>query len=389
MDIPYLNKAQMQAELEKCLQCQAKPCQKACPAGVSPHDFIKAAKNDDWAGAAEQIARQNPLGEVCGLICPDKFCQKACVRKHIDASIKIPLVQATIMQKARDLKKITEYQKVETLRNVAVIGGGPAGIGAAAELLKQNTAVTVFEKTAQLGGALNYIPAKRLPREIVQYEWQVLQRNPLLSIKLNEQINDACSLMDDGFDGVIVATGTQKIRILGIKGEENATLWSDYLRAPEKFADARNVAIVGGGAVAVDCAITAVQQGAKAVEMFVRRKYSDMRITPHERQQLLDAQINITTMTKPIKIERKNSELLLYTSKTIFNNEGRLVDEPQTLIPRAGFDLIITALGSDSDEEISENQYILYAGDVVNGASTAVEAVASGKKAAQDLLARL
>ena len=81
----YLTKPQFAAELEKCLKCPAKPCEKACPVHCSPHDFIAAAKKNDTAQAADLIARQNPLGEVCGLICPDKFCMNACLRSHIDA----------------------------------------------------------------------------------------------------------------------------------------------------------------------------------------------------------------------------------------------------------------------------------------------------------------
>ena len=85
----YLTKPQFEAECKKCLQCASKPCQKACPAGVSPHDFIKYACDGDFQKSAETILAQNPFAEVCGLVCPDKFCQKACLRAHLDCAIKI------------------------------------------------------------------------------------------------------------------------------------------------------------------------------------------------------------------------------------------------------------------------------------------------------------
>ena len=99
----YPTKPQFNAETEKCLQCKAKPCMQACPVLCSPHDFIAAAKNNDMRAAAELIAKQNVLGEVCGLICPDTFCMKACIRANIDSAIKIPAVQAYIMREARIL----------------------------------------------------------------------------------------------------------------------------------------------------------------------------------------------------------------------------------------------------------------------------------------------
>ena len=87
MNRRVLKPAQLKIELEKCLHCAAKPCLKACPVHCSPCDFIAAAKNGEWQKAAELIESQNPLAQSCGLICPDKFCQKACVRANLDKAI--------------------------------------------------------------------------------------------------------------------------------------------------------------------------------------------------------------------------------------------------------------------------------------------------------------
>ena len=386
----YLTTPQLQAELEKCLQCPTKPCLKACPAQVSPADFIALAKKGEWNAATAEIERQNPLGEVCGLICPDKFCMQACTRGHIDAPIRIPEVQAAIMQKARLAQTVSAPQTASVNgKKVAVIGLGPAGISAVIALLKHGFSVTAFEKSVTVGGALNYIPQVRLPREVIAYEWQKWQNHPLLTVLFNQSVSDYGVLLAQGFDGVIVATGEQKPRTLGIAGENLAVQWTDYLGSPQKYADTKNVAIIGGGAVAVDCAATAKMQGAQNIEMFVRRRLSDMRITPQERRQLLTDEINITTMTRPTKIEQNAHKLTIWTTKTRFNDGGKLEDEAQTEVARHGFDLIVLALGSTRAEEIVPNKHIIYAGDVLNGGSTAVEAIASGKAAAEKLMDKL
>lgn len=383
MSKPYLNKAQFSAELEKCLQCPAKPCEKACPVKCSPHDFIAAAKEGNIKRAGALILAQNPLGETCGLICPDKFCMRACLRQHIDTSIRIPAVQAEIMRRIREDGTAERLKKTAADgRRVAIVGAGPAGIGAAAELIKYGFAVTVFERESTVGGALNMIPMERLPREIIAHEWQRLSENAAVEIRLNTPISDYNSLLQQGFDAVIAAPGEQKSRTLGIDGEYWMVDYTDYLKNPQQYAASGHVGIIGGGAAAVDCAITAANSGATHVEMFVRRRLSDMRITPTERCSLLEKQIDITTMTRVTKVEKADDMLTIYTCKTQFNAEGRLQDVPQTEVARAGLSLLVSALGSTRAEEPNEAENIFYAGDFVNGGSTAVEAVASGKQTA-------
>ena len=383
MSKPYLNKAQFSAELAKCLQCPSKPCEKACPVKCSPHDFIGAAKENNLKRAASAIAAQNPLGETCGLICPDKFCMRACLRQHIDMPIKIPMVQAEIMRQVREKGNIERSKTTADGRKVAIIGAGPAGIGAAAELIKRGCKVTVFERENAVGGALNMIPAWRLPHEVVEYEWRRLSESAAVEIRLNTPVTDYKALLRQGFDAVIVAVGEQKSRTLGVDGEFWMVDYTEYLKNPQQYISSGHVGIIGGGAAAVDCAVTAAQNGANHVEMFVRRRLSDMRITAAERESLLIHQVDITTMTRITKIEKAGEVLTTYTCKTRFNDSGKLEDVPHTEVAREGFALIVSALGSTraQDPETADNIY--YAGDLINGGSTAVEAVASGKQTAR------
>ncbi|MBR1600903.1 MAG: FAD-dependent oxidoreductase [Alphaproteobacteria bacterium] len=382
----YLSEVQFKAELEKCLQCKTKPCMTACPVKCSPCDFIRYAKNGDFIRAAGEILQQNPMGEVCGLICPDKFCMKACVRTNIDAPIKIPAVQATIMRK---VNKIRIDYKPYNGKKIAIVGLGPAGIGAVAEALKQGFSVDAFEKEDSVGGALNLIPDERLPKEVLLKEWQRISENPCLKVYFSTEISDYNSLLNQDYEAIVVALGEQKSRKLGVEGEQFAIDYTEYLKNPQKYVISGHVMIVGGGAAAVDCALTAARQGAKHTEMLVRRGISNMRITAAERDALLGAEVDITTMTKPLKIEKSGDRLIIDTIKTEFDEQDKLVEVAGTQIRRNNIDLIITALGSDRAEEPVENAKIIYAGDFITGGSTAVQAIASGKKTITELVEKL
>ena len=148
IDSLIMTKAQLQTELLRCEYCEEKPCREACPANCSPADFIMAAREgniSDIRRSAAEIMRANPLGGVCGMVCPDTLCVAACTRKKFDGAINIPLVQATIVEMAKQLGGIPEFSRSKTNGiKVAVIGGGPAGLGAAALLAQSGYQVDIF-----------------------------------------------------------------------------------------------------------------------------------------------------------------------------------------------------------------------------------------------------
>lgn len=298
----YLTRAQLISELGRCLGCKSKPCMNACPVNCNPQEFIAKAKANDFAGAVETITRNNPMGQTCGLICPDKFCMQACTRAGIDFPINIPRVQATILEKYRTAESAAHPKLPANGKKVAVIGAGPAGIAATAELSRLGYRITLFESFEKIGGALNLIPDKRLPFEVIAKDWSFIDDPDMIELRLNTPVNNPAALLEQDFDGVIVATGEPEGINLGIDGEEHAVSYLDYLRHPEHYAARGNIAVIGGGAVATDCALTAVNNGAENVEMFVRRRVSDMRVTGEERKSLLDAGVDLTTMTKIKKI---------------------------------------------------------------------------------------
>lgn len=376
----YLNKAQLDAELFKCLNCVSKPCTNACPAGCSPQEFIQHAKAGNFTGAVKSICQKNPMGHSCGLICPDQFCMKACLRGKIDHPINIPSVQATLVSKYR--QDMTDDDKQpDNGKRISIVGAGPAGMSAAWALIKLGYGVKLFEKSDKVGGALNLIPDYRLPYDVIEDDWNYIKRTGNAEIEFNRQIDNPLQLIEQGFDGVIMAVGEQNGINLGVDGEENVVAYTDYLRRPQEYATNGNVGIIGGGNVAADCAVTAKDTGAENVSVFVRRKIFDMKVTPKERQELLDRQIDIVTTTRVCRVEKENGRFNIYTCSTKQTENGYR-DIENSVILRDGFDLVIKAIGSHAEKPV-EDERIIYAGDCKNGGSTIVEAVASGLDAAK------
>ena len=377
----YLTQVKLHAELDRCLNCKTQPCMNACPVNCNPHEFIQFAREGRWADAVRTIMRTNPMGQTCGLICPDKFCMKACTRCHIDFPINIPRVQATILDRYRTHDVIEPRQTTCNGRKIAIIGAGPAGLAATSRLAQAGCHVEIFESRHEIGGALNMIPQTRLPHEVIEKDWSFIQDTERVQLHLCTKIDDPRDLLDK-FDGVIVATGEPNCLSLGIDGEDLSVSYMDYLYHPENYANAKNVAVIGGGNVAADCAMTAVHQGAVNVEMFIRRRISDMRVSHAEYLALLDQHVNLNGMTSPVRIESHGVSRILYVRRNVYDGSSWKPLENST-IPLPYFDLVIRAIGSRADAKIDENPRIIYAGDCKTGGSTIVEAIASGRKAAE------
>jgi NADPH-dependent glutamate synthase beta subunit-like oxidoreductase len=219
-----LTDAQLRAELNRCEYCQEKPCQAACPAHCSPADFIMAARageRGDWRRAGALIMGSNPLGWVCGVVCPDTFCMKACSRRTFDQPINIPAVQASVMQRAYAAGLASFKAPAPNEKKVAVIGAGPAGLGATSVLAQSGYRVTVFEQQKRLGGMMNLIPDFRLEKQVVRRDIGFLKGLGAVEFKTGQSIGDPESLLQS-FDAVIVSVGLQEPIRLGIPGGDRA-----------------------------------------------------------------------------------------------------------------------------------------------------------------------
>lgn len=395
----FMTMRRLQTELQRCEYCEEKPCQNACPANCSPFDFIMAARvgnPSDMQRSAAEIMRANPLGGVCGLVCPDRFCMAACSRKNFDGPINIPQVQATVVEMAKQLGGIPKFDAPKSNgRKVAVIGGGPAGLGAAATLAQLGYAVDLFEAREQLGGMLNLIPDHRLDKQVVRTDIEFALSLGAVKVRTNTPVANPAELLKQGYDAVCVTTGLWKPIELGIGNEDLAIKMADLLSNPQAFSFAGRVAVIGGGATAVDCAITARQRGAAHVELFMLEKLSEMPLTPMERQELLDFDIEINGRIRVTRIRKDSGKVSGFETRKVQLPDG-LPFKPGNVLDiegadslRTGFNAVIMAIGMRSALQREQVKGVFYAGDISNGPTTVVEAVASGKNAALQIDASL
>jgi len=389
----FLSDAQLRAEINKCEYCAEKPCKTACPADCSPADFIMAAKvglKQDFKRAAALIMGNNPLGGICGAVCPDKHCMKACVHKKFDNPVNIPAVQATIIQKAKELGIMPEFAKAKANgKKVAVMGAGPAGLGAAAVLAQRGYKVDVFEKRAKAAGMAGVIPGFRLDPKVLKSDLAFLSTLGDINFKYGSTVKNAADLAKK-YDAVIVAAGQDTPVQMGIENEKLAVSWVDYLENPKKVnVKGKAVAIVGGGAVAADCAETAAANGAEAVEMFCLETLGEMPLTANELNGLMQAGVSVTGRTKIVKISAEKGKVSGLETMKVALPKGEkfsvraIKDVQGSEQNRGGFAVVIMAIGSRASLKDAKEKGVFFAGDVANGPTTVVEAVASGKNTAE------
>ncbi|HEX5808274.1 MAG TPA: FAD-dependent oxidoreductase [Anaerolineales bacterium] len=390
-----MTRHQLHTELLRCEYCEEKPCKEACPVNCSPFDFIMAARvghPSDIRRSAAEIMRSNPLGGVCGLVCPDRFCMAACSRKKFDGSINIPKVQATLVEMAKRLGGIPKFDvPVPNGRKIAVIGGGPAGIGAASVLGQLGYAVDIFESRESLGGMMNLIPEQRLDRNVIQSDIDFALSLGAITVKTGIKVEDPKKLLAQGYEAVCVTTGLWKPIELGIENEDLAIKMVDLLSNKGAYTFSGRVAIIGGGATAVDCAITARERGATHVELFMLEKLSEMPLTAAERQELVDYDIEINGRIRISRIDSDGQGISGMETQRVELPEGlpfkpanvRDVDGTEGI--RNDFSAIVMAIGMRSYLGREQGEGLFYAGDISNGPTTVVEAVASGKNSALEI----
>ncbi|HQM52006.1 MAG: FAD-dependent oxidoreductase [Candidatus Aureabacteria bacterium] len=388
-----LTDAQLKAELAKCEYCAEKPCKAACPCDCSPFDFIRAAKvgnPSDIRRAAAQIMRQNPLGGVCGMVCPDRHCMQACVHERFDSPVNIPAVQATIIARAKAMGVMPRFASPPPNgRRVAVVGAGPAGLGAAIVLAQRGYAVDIFESEKKAGGMCACIPAHRLPRAVLESDLRWVFFMDRISLKSGKRIQAPEKLLERGYGAVVVAPGLWAPVRMGIPGEDRAVFGIDYLKNPASFRmKGRRVAVIGGGASALDCAVTAAGSGAAAVEMFALESIGEMPLTPRERQEMRAHGIEVSGRTKVTAILARGGKVAGLRTVKVELPAGKrfgpkaIREVKGSAQERPGFDRVIVAIGARPGLVSSRAKGVFFAGDAATGPTTVVEAAAAGKNAA-------
>jgi NADPH-dependent glutamate synthase beta subunit-like oxidoreductase/dihydroorotate dehydrogenase/Pyruvate/2-oxoacid:ferredoxin oxidoreductase delta subunit len=390
-----MTRSQLQAELLRCEYCEERPCKEACPANCSPADFIMAAREgnpSDLRRSAAEIMHANPLGGVCGMVCPDTLCMAACTRKKFDGSINIPLVQASIIELAKQHGGIPEFSKPKMNgKKVAVVGGGPAGLGVAAVLAQMGYTVDIFEGRNRLGGMMHLIPDHRLDKKVVETDIQFLLSLGNIHANTGTRVEDPNDLLKMGYAAVCVTAGLWKPIELGIQNEDLAIKMVDLLAKPYAHKLEGRVVVIGGGATALDCAVTAKGCGADHVELFMLEKLSEMPLTAKERKELLDFDIEVNGRIRISKIIKSGKRVTGLETVKVELPEGKpfspanIKDIPGTESVRADFSAVIVAIGMRATLPHQQVDGIFYAGDISTGPTTVVQAVASGKNTALEI----
>ncbi len=331
----------------------------------------------------------NPLGGVCGVVCPDKHCMKSCTRATFDTPINIPAVQAAIVKKANDLGVMPEFAKAKPNgRKVAVVGAGPAGFGAAAVLAQKGYKVDIFDAAKSAGGMCNLIPDSRLDKKVLKSDLDFIATLGAVSIKYGHKVPNPAKLADN-YDAVLVTTGLDDPIKLRMQGEEAAVAWVDFLKTPAKYrVKGRRVAIIGGGAVAADCAEIAHAGGAAHIELFSLEKLGEMPLTSKELKGILDCGIHVSGRIAVKQIVAKGGKITGLKTLKVALPKGKkfhpraIKDVPGTEQTRSDIDFVIIAAGSRPSFKADGAKGVFYAGDLANGPTTVVEAVAAGKNSA-------
>ena len=418
------------AEAERCLQCKKPLCIKGCPVCIDIPAFIRKIAEGDFPGAARAIKEQNMLPAICGRVCPQETqCEGICILGNKETAIRIGALERFVADRERENGAELPDVARPTGKRVAIVGSGPAGLTAAAELARRGHAITIYESLHEAGGVLTYgIPAFRLPKDVVKAEIdQVLA----LGVRLKKNHLVGRSISTDellGHDAVFLATGAGLPAFMGIPGENlnnvysaNEFLTRVNLMHAEAFPEfdtpvmhAARVAVIGGGNVAMDAARVARRLGAK-VSLIYRRGEEEM---PARRAEVVHAKeegIEFVTCANPTRILGEGCVTgieCVRMSLCDIDASGRRSPEP---IRGSEFtldvDMVIQAIGTSPnpllvslipglerarrgnvvvDEDGRTSVPHVYAGgDIATGAATVIEAMGSAKRAAAAIDAML
>ncbi|MGI6778971.1 MAG: NADPH-dependent glutamate synthase [Acetivibrionales bacterium] len=307
-------------EAQRCLNCKNKPCVSGCPVNVHIPEFIQLVAEGKFEEAYLKIKETNSLPAICGRVCPQETqCEQLCVRGKKGEPVAIGRLERFVA----DWYMANKEQKVEMAerknKKVAVIGSGPAGLTCAGDLAKAGYDVTVFEAFHAPGGVLMYgIPEFRLPKKLVQEEINTIKQLGV-EIKTNMVIGRVMSLdelMEEGYEAIFIGTGAGLPSFMGIPGENlngvysaNEFLTRINLMKAYKFPEfdtpvkvGKNVAVVGGGNVAMDAARSAKRMGAENVYIVYRRSETELPARLEEVHHAKEEGIIFKLLTNPTSI---------------------------------------------------------------------------------------
>lgn len=431
-EVPFgYNMEMAEMEAARCMQCKKPKCIEGCPVNINIPKFIDLIHQGKIIEAARSIKESNSLPAICGRVCPQETqCEATCILGTFDMPVAIGCLERFAADYERSMGSIQiPEKKARTEKKVAIIGSGPAGLTAAAELVKNGHSVTIFEALHESGGVLTYgIPEFRLPKEIVKSEINYL-KNLGVRIRTNMVIGKLFSidelLNDQKYDAVFIGVGAGLPIFMKIDGENlgNINSANEYLtrinlmkayKFPEYDTPAprgRKIATIGGGNVAMDCARTALRMGAKESWIIYRRSEKEIPARSEEIHHAIEEGVKFKLLTTPVRyIGTKNG--FVKSMEVISMKLGEMDKSGRrSPIPIEGsneimdIDLVIIAIGAgpnpiifDSTPDMNLNKWgyidtidefgktykdkVWAGGDIVTGAATVISAMGAGKKSA-------
>lgn len=426
------------AEAERCLNCKNRPCVEGCPVNVSIPEFISEIKKGDFEGAYRKISESSSLPAVCGRVCPQETqCESKCTLGIKFEPVGIGRLERFVADYHNAHSNGDTAAPVSNGHRVAVVGSGPSGLACAGDLAKKGYKVTVFEALHLAGGVLVYgIPEFRLPKDIVAKEVDTLKKLGV-EIQTNVVIGKTLTvdeLFEDGFEAVFIGSGAGLPRFMGIKGESLKGVYSanEFLTranlmkaykgdARTPIMKAKNVAVVGGGNVAMDAARTALRLGAESVRIIYRRSMDELPARKEEVEHAQEEGIIFDVLRNPVEIigynnpdDRRDPENGFVKSVKVIKCELGEPDEKGRRRPvevagseyEISVDCVIMSIGTSPNPLIksttdglevnrhggivveentgaTSKEGVFAGGDAVTGAATVILAMGAGKTAAK------
>jgi len=409
-------------EAERCLQCKKPKCREGCPIHNDIPEFIRLLREGRIEDAYWVDRKTNTLPAICSRVCPHEFqCEGHCIRGKKGEPVAIGMLERFIVDwMVANGKPLLEPCAMPKNRKVAIVGSGPAGMSVAYYLAHEGYSCTIFEKLPVVGGMLTVgIPPYRLPRRIVDAEFDALRSCGVeivhdITIGRDKSLTD---LKNEGYEAVFLGPGAHLSRKLNVPGEdlEGVIHGVDYLRRinmGEQLNLGKNVVVVGGGNVAIDCARTALRTGSDKVFILYRRSKAEMPAAKAEIHHLEEEGVRIEFLAAPVAIHGEGGRLTKIECIRMQLGEcdasGRcrpvpiegsnFMIEADAIIPAisqdvdptagSGLNLELTRWGTFMVDEVTMQtsvEWVFAAGDAVLGPQTVAKAVYQAKEAAESI----